>query len=57
MAVAGGADGLEAVAVVSESDSPPPPEDLAAVRDLGGPTTPVYIAALDGHVWARIEAR
>jgi hypothetical protein len=57
MAVAGGADGLEAVAVVSESDNPPPPEDLAAVRDLGGPTTPVYLAAPDGHIRARIEAR
>ena len=57
MAVGGGADGVEAVAVVSESDTPPPAEDLAAVRDLGGPTTPVYLATPDGGVWARIDAR
>jgi hypothetical protein len=56
MAVSGGADGLEAVGVVSGSDKPPPAEDLAAVRDLGGPTTPVYLATPDGHVWARIDA-
>lgn len=57
MAVGGGADGLEAVAVVSGSDKPPQAEDLAAVRDLGGPTTPVYLASADGGVWARIDAR
>ncbi len=56
MAVGGGADGLEAVAVVSGSDKPPQAEDLAAVRDLGGPTTPVYLASADGGVWARIDA-
>lgn len=56
MAVSGGADGLEAVAVVSGSDKPPPVQDLAAVRDLGGPTTPVFLAAVDGSVWARIDA-
>ena len=56
MAVGGGADGLEAVAVVSGSDKPPQAEDLAAVSDLGGPTTPVYLASADGGVWARIDA-
>lgn len=56
MAVGGGADGLEAVAVVSGSDKPPQAEDLAAVRDLGGPTTPIYLASADGGVWARIDA-
>jgi hypothetical protein len=56
MAVGGGADGLEAAAVVSGSDKPPQAEDLAAVRDLGGPTTPVYLASADGGVWARIDA-
>ena len=56
MAVGGGADGLEAVAVVSGSDKPPQAEDMAAVRDLGGPTTPVYLASADGGVWARIDA-
>jgi hypothetical protein len=56
MAVASGAEGLEATAVVSESDKPPTAEDLAAVRDLGGPTTPFYLATPDGSVWARIYA-
>jgi hypothetical protein len=56
MAVGGGADGLEAAAVVSWSDKPPQAEDLAAVRDLGGPTTPIYLASADGGVWARIDA-
>jgi hypothetical protein len=56
MAVGGGADGLEAAAVVSGSDKPPQAEDLAAVRDLGGPTTPIYLASADGGVWARIDA-
>ena len=56
MAVGGGADGLEAVAVVSGSGKRPQAEDLAAVRDLGGPTTPVYLASADGGVWARIDA-
>ena len=55
-AVSSGADGLEAAAVVSDSDTPPPAEDLAAVRDLGGAGTPVYLAAADGSVRARIDA-
>ncbi|MEU9580853.1 cytidine deaminase [Streptomyces chilikensis] len=46
MAVASGAKSLEAAAVVTEADLPA--EDLAAVRDLGGPGTPVHLAAPDG---------
>ncbi len=49
MAVASGADGLEAAAVVTDSDEPDD-EDLTAVRDLGGPGTPVHLAGVDGAV-------
>ncbi|MGC9377717.1 cytidine deaminase [Streptomyces sp. MH13] len=49
MAVASGAKSLEAAAVVTESDSASE-EDRAAVRDLGGPETPVLVAAPDGTV-------
>lgn len=47
MAVAGGAKSLEAAAVVTESEGARD-ADRAAVRDLGGPGTPVLIAAPDG---------
>ena len=47
MAVASGAGSLEAAAVVSGS-ARLPAEDLAAVRDLGGPATPVLLAGPDG---------
>lgn len=47
MAVASGAKSLEAAAVVSESEQLPA-EDLAAVRDLGGPAAPVLLAGPDG---------
>ncbi|MFD5429314.1 cytidine deaminase [Streptomyces sp. NPDC127084] len=51
MAVASGAKSLEAAAVVADAtefrDA-----DLAAVRDLGGPGTPVHLAAPDGEVRA-----
>ncbi|UQX01103.1 cytidine deaminase [Streptomyces sp. RerS4] len=47
MAVASGARSLEAAAVVSAADAPAE-ADRAAVRDLGGPTTPVLLAAPDG---------
>ncbi|GAA3972553.1 cytidine deaminase [Streptomyces marokkonensis] len=49
MAVASGAKSLEAAAVVTESGSASE-EDRAAVRDLGGPKTPVVVAAPDGTV-------
>ncbi|MDT9683023.1 cytidine deaminase [Streptomyces sp. TRM76323] len=55
MAVASGAKSLEAAAVVSEaadvSDA-----DRAAVRDLGGPATPVLLAGPDATVRARVTA-
>ncbi|WP_033258276.1 MULTISPECIES: hypothetical protein [Kitasatospora] len=47
MAVASGAKGLEAAAVVSAADAPAA-NDLAAVRDLGGAGTPVLLAGPDG---------
>ncbi|MEU2422353.1 cytidine deaminase [Streptomyces sp. NPDC007851] len=55
MAVASGAESLEAAAVVSgaaEVDA----EDLAAVRDLGGPGTPVLLAGADGSVRVTVSA-
>lgn len=55
MAVASGATSLEAAAVVTEAEQPQP-EDLAAVRDLGGPGTPVLLAGPDGLPRATIPA-
>ncbi|MFJ8748631.1 cytidine deaminase [Streptomyces sp. NPDC102441] len=47
MAVASGATSLEAAAVVSDAATPSD-ADRAAVRDLGGPGTPVLLAGPDG---------
>ncbi|MEU1484437.1 cytidine deaminase [Streptomyces sp. NPDC005752] len=47
MAVASGATSLEAAALVSEAASVSD-ADRAAVRDLGGPDTPVLLAGPDG---------
>ncbi|QMU68206.1 cytidine deaminase [Streptacidiphilus sp. P02-A3a] len=47
MAVASGARGLEAAAVVGAAEQFTD-EDLAAVRDLGGPGTTVLLAGPDG---------
>lgn len=55
MAVASGAESLEAAAVVSGAESVSP-EDLAAVRDLGGAGTPVFLAGADGEVRVRVAA-
>ncbi|EGX56359.1 hypothetical protein SZN_28218 [Streptomyces zinciresistens K42] len=55
MAVASGATSLEAAAVVTEAEGASD-EDRAAVRDLGGPGTPVLVAAPDGTVRARVTA-
>jgi cytidine deaminase len=49
MAVASGARSLEAAAVVTSAEAPAE-ADRAAVRDLGGPQTPVILAAPDGTV-------
>ncbi|WP_329187951.1 cytidine deaminase [Actinacidiphila glaucinigra] len=55
MAVASGATSLEAAAVVSEAEAVPD-ADRAAVRDLGGPDTPVLLAGPDGAVRATVTA-
>ncbi|MBB5117407.1 cytidine deaminase [Streptomyces eurocidicus] len=55
MAVASGAKSLEAAAVVSEAEALPD-EDRAAVRDLGGPGTPVLLAGPDGALRATLPA-
>jgi len=55
MAVASGAKSLEAAAVVTEAETAAP-EDLAAVRDLGGAGTPVLVASPDGTVRLTLSA-
>ncbi|AUG77149.1 cytidine deaminase [Kitasatospora sp. MMS16-BH015] len=55
MAVASGARGLEAAAVVSEAEQPAA-ADLAAVRDLGGAGTPVLLAGPDGELKVAAKA-
>ncbi|MEU6488594.1 cytidine deaminase [Streptomyces sp. NPDC046887] len=55
MAVASGATSLEAAAVVSGSETTTE-EDRAAVRDLGGATTPVLLAGPDGTLRTRLTA-
>ncbi|MFJ3493112.1 cytidine deaminase [Streptomyces sp. NPDC086091] len=55
MAVASGATALEAAAVVGAAETADP-ADLAAVRDLGGPETPVLLAAPDGTVRTTVRA-
>ncbi|WP_328555631.1 MULTISPECIES: cytidine deaminase [unclassified Streptomyces] len=55
MAVASGARSLESAAVVSEAEAVTD-ADRAAVRDLGGPGTPVLLAGLDGVVRVTVTA-
>jgi len=55
MAVASGAKSLEAAAVVTDAESASD-EDRAAVRDLGGPRTPVLVAGVDGTVRSTVTA-
>ncbi|NUP23438.1 MAG: cytidine deaminase [Streptomyces sp.] len=55
MAVASGARSLEAAAVVTEA-AEASPQDRAAVRDLGGPGTPVLVAGPDGAVRTTVTA-
>ena len=55
MAVASGAKSLEAAAVVTDAESASD-EDRAAVRDLGGPQTPVLVAGGDGTVRSTVTA-
>jgi hypothetical protein len=55
MAVASGATSLEAAAVVTAADTSPD-ADCAAVRDLGGPGTPILLAGPDGTVHTMLTA-
>lgn len=55
MAVASGATSLEAAAVVSDA-SAASDADRAAVRDLGGPDTPVLLAGPDGTLRSTVAA-
>ncbi|GGX51466.1 hypothetical protein GCM10010358_01350 [Streptomyces minutiscleroticus] len=55
MAVASGAKSLEAAAVVTEAGAASA-DDLAAVRDLGGADTPVFLAGPDGAVREAVTA-
>ncbi|HWU04864.1 MAG TPA: cytidine deaminase [Streptomyces sp.] len=55
MAVASGATSLEAAAVVSGAETVSD-ADLAAVRDLGGPGTPVLLAGPDGALRSTVAA-
>ncbi|MET9440351.1 cytidine deaminase [Streptomyces sp. NPDC006610] len=55
MAVASGAKSLEAAAVVTGAETASD-EDRAAVRDLGGPQTPVLVAGPDGTVRTTVTA-
>ncbi|MEV7378312.1 cytidine deaminase [Streptomyces lydicus] len=55
MAVASGATSLEAAALVTEAEGAGD-ADRAAVRDLGGPATPVLVAGLDGTVHTTVPA-
>ncbi|MGW5334738.1 cytidine deaminase [Streptomyces bauhiniae] len=55
MAVASGAESLEAAAVVSGAEGVSA-EDLAAVTDLGGAGTPVLLAGADGVVRLTVSA-
>jgi hypothetical protein len=55
MAVASGAKSLEAAAVVTAAESAQD-ADRAAVRDLGGPGTPVIVAGPDGSVRGIVTA-
>ncbi|GAA2477252.1 cytidine deaminase [Streptomyces gobitricini] len=55
MAVASGAKSLEAAAVVTDADAASE-ADRAAVRDLGGPDTPVLVAGPDGELRVTVSA-
>jgi hypothetical protein len=57
MAASSGATTLEAAAVVREDDGRSLPEsDAAAVRDLGGPGTPVFVASPAGVVLRTVQS-
>lgn len=54
MAVSSGAGGLEAAAVVGRDEAEA--DGLAAVREFGGPGTPVIVADVRGEVRATASA-
>ena len=57
MATSSGATTLAAAAVVREDDGHPLTDlDVTAVRDLGGPWTPIFVASPAGTVLATIQA-
>ena len=57
MAASRGATTLSAAAVVREDDGHPlAGADVAAVRDLGGPWTPVFVASPAGTVLSTTQA-
>lgn len=57
MAASSGATTLSAAAVVREDDGHPlAGADVAAVRDLGGPWTPVFVASPAGTVLSTTQA-
>ena len=55
IALGGGARSVQAAAVVTDAEVPAD-RDLAAVRDLGGPGTPVLVVGRDGQVRRRCLA-
>jgi hypothetical protein len=55
MAVASGAESLEAAAVVTDAETASD-ADRSAVRDLGGAGTPVLVAGPDGALRATVSA-
>jgi cytidine deaminase len=55
MAVASGAESLEAAAVVTESELIPA-ADLSAVHDLAGQATTVLLAGADGNLRATVTS-
>ena len=55
MAVASGAESLEAAVVVSEAEDVPA-ADRAPVGDLGGPATPIVLAGPDGELRSTVTA-
>ena len=63
MAASSGARSLEAAALVTEvaadgvaDGAGPTAADVAAVRDLGGPGTPILVAGPDGAVRSTVSA-
>ena len=54
MAASSGAQGLEAAAIVTDATEPSE-TDVMAVRDLGGTGVPIFVAAADGSVSARVS--